>query len=317
MLVRFIKNWTLPLAMLAGTLGYFFFADIPFVAPAKPYVNRLLVFLAPFLIFVQLLLTFCKVEVRELKPKSWHGWLLLFQLASASLVAVLLIFVKMDGAYKEVFEGAMVCLICPTATAAAVITGKLGGSASSLTTYTLLSNVLAAIVVPLMFPLVEPHADITFVTAFLKILSKVFPLLLCPFFLAMLFRYFLPGLHHFLLGFRDLAFYLWGVALAIVTAQTVKSLVESNAPVGVEVLIALAGLVTCAVQFYLGKRIGTCYSDRISAGQALGQKNTVLAIWMAYTYLDPLSSVGPGSYVLWQNLFNSYQLWKKRKNDPI
>jgi BASS family bile acid:Na+ symporter len=31
----------------------------------------------------------------------------------------------------------MVCLICPTATAAAVVTGKLGGSASTLTTYTL------------------------------------------------------------------------------------------------------------------------------------------------------------------------------------
>ena len=42
--------------------------------------------------------------------------------------------------YREVFEGAMVCLICPTATAAAVITGKLGGSASSLTTYTLLGT---------------------------------------------------------------------------------------------------------------------------------------------------------------------------------
>ena len=166
-----------------------------------------------------------------------------------------------------------------------------------------------------MFPLVEPHADITFMVAFLKILSKVFPLLLCPFFLAMLFRYFFPKLHHYLLGFRDLAFYLWGVALAIVTAQTVKSLAESNAPVGVELLIALAGLVTCAIQFYLGKQIGTRYSDRISAGQALGQKNTVLAIWMAYTYLDPLSSVGPGSYVLWQNVFNSYQLWKKRKNE--
>ena len=33
-------------------------------------------------------------------------------------------------------------------------------------------------------------------------------------------------------------------------------------------------------------------------GQALGQKNTVLAIWMAVTYLNPLSSVGPGSYCL-------------------
>ena len=49
--------------------------------------------------------------------------------------------------------------------------------------------------------------------------------------------------------------------------------------------------------------------------EALGQKNTVLAIWMAYTYLNPLSSVGPGSYVLWQNIINSYQLWKKRKNE--
>ena len=29
MLVRFIKNWTLPLAMLAGTLGLFFLLDIP------------------------------------------------------------------------------------------------------------------------------------------------------------------------------------------------------------------------------------------------------------------------------------------------
>ena len=51
MLVRFIKNWTLPLAMLAGTLGYFFFADIPFVAPAKPYVNGLVAFLTPLFDF--------------------------------------------------------------------------------------------------------------------------------------------------------------------------------------------------------------------------------------------------------------------------
>ena len=80
-------------------------------------------------------------------------------------------------------------------------------------------------------------------------------------------------------------------------------------------LIALAGLVTCVVQFLLGKRVGQHYGERLSAGQALGQKNTVLAIWMAYTYLQPLSSVGPGSYVLWQNLINSYQLWKKRKQD--
>ena len=168
-MLNFLKNWTLPVAMLAGALGYFIFANFAFLEPTKPFMSSFVAYLTPALIFAQLLLTFCKVQPHELMPSLWHGWLLLFQLVSASLVAALLIFVHMDGAYKEVFEGAMVCLICPTATAAAVITGKLGGSASSLTTYTLLSNVLAAIVVPLMFPLVEPHADITFVTAFLKI----------------------------------------------------------------------------------------------------------------------------------------------------
>lgn len=315
MIIRFLKNWTLPVAMLAGTIGYFILARVPLLAPTKPVVNGMIAFLTPFLIFAQLLLTFCKVEVHELKPKAWHGWLLLFQTVSCLAVAALLICCPMDEVYREVFEGAMVCLICPTATAAAVITGKLGGSASSLTTYTLLSNLLAAVAVPLVFPLVEPHADISFFSAFLKILGKVFPLLLCPFFLAWFLRAFVPKIHQILLGFRDAAFYLWAVALAIVSGQTVRSLVNSDAPVFVEILIAVAGLITCCVQFYLGKRIGGHYHERISGGQALGQKNTVLAIWMAYTYLNPLSSVGPGSYVLWQNIINSWQLWKKRKKE--
>ena len=313
MFLRFIKNWTLPLAMLTGTVGYFFFARVSLLAPVKPYVNGLIAFLTPTLIFAQLLLTFCKIEVSELKPKAWHGWLLLFQTVACLAVAALLVGCPMKEMYREVFEGAMVCLICPTATAAAVITGKLGGSASSLTTYTLLSNLLAAVAVPLVFPWVEPHADITFFAAFLKILSKVFPLLLLPFFMAWFLRVFAKRIHRCLLEFRDAAFYLWAVALAIVSGQTVRSLANSDAPVCVEVLIALAGLVACCIQFYLGKRIGGHYNDRISGGQALGQKNTVLAIWMSYTYLNPLSSVGPGSYVLWQNIINSWQLWKKRK----
>lgn len=153
--------------------------------------------------------------------------------------------------------------------------------------------------------------------AFLKILSKVFPLLLLPFFMAWFLRVFVKKVHRCLLEFHDAAFYLWAVALAIVSGQTVRSLANSDAPVFVEVLIALAGLAACCVQFYLGKRIGGHYNDRISGGQALGQKNTVLAIWMSYTYLNPLSSVGPGSYVLWQNIFNSWQLWKKRKKELV
>ena len=67
----------------------------------------------------------------------------------------------------------------------------------------------------------------------------------------------------------------------------------------------------CIVQFWFGKRAGSVQDDSITSGQALGQKNTVFAIWTAYTYLNPLSSLAPGTYVLWQNIFNSWQLWRK------
>ena len=104
-MLNFLKNWTLPVAMLAGALGYFIFANFAFLEPTKPFMSSFVAYLTPALIFAQLLLTFCKVQPHELMPSLWHGWLLLFQLVSASLVAALLIFVHMDGALQGGFRG--------------------------------------------------------------------------------------------------------------------------------------------------------------------------------------------------------------------
>ena len=314
-IIRFLKNWTLPVAMVLGVSGYFLFAEVDTLSPARPVMGKMASALTPLLVFAQLLLVFCKVKPSELRVRALHGWLLCIQLGVCAALAAALVWCPLNEVYHEVLEGAMVCFICPTATAAAVVTSKLGGSAATLTTYTLLSNLLAAVAVPLIFPCVEPHAGITFWAAFLRILGKVFPLLICPFLLACLLRAFLPRVHAFLLTHNGAAFYLWGVALSIVSGQTAASLAESDAPVRVKWMLALAGLAACVAQFYLGKRIGGHYNERISGGQALGQKNTVLAIWMAQAYLNPLTSVGPGSYVLWQNLINSWQLWRKRRRD--
>ena len=313
-MLRFLKNWTLPIAMLIGTLAYLMFAKWNFLAPTKPYVNSFVSIITPWLIFAQLLLTFCKIDLKELKPKRWHLWLLMIQGFSCALTAGVLLCVPMGELSKGFWEGMMVCLICPTATAAAVITGKLGGNAATLTTYTLLSNLLGAVMVPLVFPLVEPHEGLTFWVAFLKILSKVFPLLLAPFFVALFLKHYVRNVHRWLMEHSGMAFYIWAFALALVMGQTARSLINSDLSAW---LVALGGLFTCAVQFLLGKRIGSVYHDRISAGQALGQKNTVLAIWMASAYLHPLATIAPGSYVLWQNIVNSYQLWKKRKKENL
>lgn len=314
-MIVFVKNWALPFAMLLGAAAYFVFSGVSYLSFAKPYILEFISFITPLLIFAQLLLVFCKVELKELFPKKWHLWLLLIQLFSTLIISLIILFGNLTYEYDIVFKSAIVCLLCPTATAAAVITAKLGGNASSLTTYTLISNIFVAIVVPLLFPLLEPKTNVTFIVAFFKILSKVFPLLLSPFILALLLKYFLPKVHAFLAKHNGFAFYIWVAALTIVTGQTVRSLVNSNASSGIEIEIIFVSLIICCFQFFMGKRIGSIYNDRISAGQALGQKNTVLAIWMAFTFLNPLTSVGPGSYVIWQNIINSYQLWKKRKKD--
>ena len=313
-MLKFIKNWTLPLAMLTGTLAYLMFAKWSFLAPLKPAVNGFVSFITPWLIFAQLLLTFCKIDIRELRPKRWHLGLLLIQACSCALAASVLLYVPMGELSTGIWQGMMVCLICPTATAAAVITGKLGGNAATLTTYTLFSNLLGAVMVPLVFPLVEPHEGLTFWNAFFRILSKVFPLLLSPLFVALFLRYYVKNVHHWLMEHSGMAFYIWAFALALVMGQTARSLINSDITAW---LVALGGLFTCVVQFFFGKRIGSIYNDRISAGQALGQKNTVLAIWMASAYLHPLATIAPGSYVLWQNIINSYQLWKKRKRENL
>ena len=102
----------------------------------------------------------------------------------------------------------------------------------------------------------------------------------------------------------------------IVTGTTVKNIVHAETTIGFILSIALLGLILCIVQFSVGRFIGHYFDTTIEAGQALGQKNTAFAIWIAYTYLNPLSSVGPGCYILWQNIINSIEIWfyGKKKN---
>ena len=123
-------------------------------------------------------------------------------------------------------------MICPTATAAAVVTRKLGGDVPGITTYIVLINLLTALLVPLMVPLIRPASDADFWTSFSLILAKVFPLLITPCLCAWLVRYLWPKAHRKILQYPDLPFYLWAVALTLAIAVTTKSIVQSDMKFG-------------------------------------------------------------------------------------
>jgi BASS family bile acid:Na+ symporter len=87
---------------------------------------------------------------------------------------------------------------------------------------------------------------------------------------------------------------------------------QDSATYGTETGLLTVSLILCCLQFIAGRRIGRHYGDPVSSGQGLGQKNTILAIWMAQTYLHPLTAIAPAGYILWQNIINSWQLWRQR-----
>ncbi len=313
---KFLKDWALIFCMIAGASAYLAYHAVPSLHSAGPFLEKLVTNLQPLLVSAMLFLSYCRIEPHQMRPHRWMGWLLLIQGGLFVLLGLMLAFIP-GLPFRYGVESAMLCLICPTATACAVITGKLGGNMAGVVTYTVLINMLVAVLVPLMVPLVHPSAGVSFSTAFLKILAKVFPMLILPCLLAWLVRYLLPGLHARIIKYTELPFYLWTVSLGLAILLSTRALVHSTS--GLEPLaeICVASLVSCAFQFWAGKKIGARSRCRISAGQALGQKNTSFAIWLGYMYFTPVVSVAGGFYSIWHNCYNSYQLYQKRKDKNL
>ncbi len=319
---KFFDSNALWLSMLIGALGYKIFL------PLKPSL--------PWLIFFMLFFTFCKVNPKDLRLHKWH-WVVLFLQIALSLAAYAITYLLTGSRFMA--QGLMLCFVMPTATAAPIIAGKLGGSIQNLTTFTLLSNFATAIVVPVLFPLVNPLAEKAFWPAFTLIISHISPLLLGPFFGAWLLRisYQWRTKKEFVLptSIAVVPFYLWVCSIVVLTATVTETVIANFYDQLSNILILLvASFFACLLQFGLGKLIGyhlpapskgRDYQDvlinpaaapktmegvsSITAGQAFGQKNTSLGVWMAQTYLHPLAALGAAAYIIWQNLFNSVQLF--------
>ncbi|MDR1406796.1 MAG: transporter [Tannerella sp.] len=294
-MLKFIREQALPAAMITGALTH-------------AWVSRLS-FLTPYLIFTMLLITFCKISWKDIRFHPAHLRLLLIQLAGS--IGIYLLIHPFDEA---VAQGALLCVLAPTATAAAVITGMLGGNVGFLTAYILFCNIAVAAAAPLYFSFIGVHEELPFLLSVWHICRQIFPLLILPLFVAAALRRYVPAVHRTLLSIPRLTFYLWTAALVIVTGITVDFMLD-QARTNLKTALALAAvsLLLCCAQFLLGRRIGRRYGDPVSSGQGLGQKNTILALWMAQTYLNPLISLAPAAYIIWQNIINAGQLWHKNK----
>lgn len=292
-----IKSYMMPISMIIGIVFYSYLSDLSF--------------LTPYLIFFMLLITYTNISIQAVRFSTLH-----FSLLAIQIIGSIVAYLTIRDIDAIIAQSAMICILAPTATSAVVITGMLGGNTASLTAYSLLSNLTVAIIAPLLFTIIGSHTEFSFWEELQQITLRVFVLLLLPFLLAILLRKTTPKIHHKIRTSQSVSFYLWNIALIIVTARTVNFLfLEGSKHIATSLIIFGLTCIICITQFYIGRRLGRRYNDTIAGGQGLGQKNTILSIWMAQTYLNPISSIGPGAYILWQNIINSGQVWYKQRRN--
>ncbi|MBQ1774590.1 MAG: transporter [Prevotella sp.] len=328
MVLRFLRNWTLPVAITVGTLSYLLFYLTPALDGAGDVLGRIFDTIFPLSVFSTLFVTFCKVDFHQMRPHRWHLGVLLVQivLTAVNVAAILLLHSHLRNLEASQLEGqdglllleaVLTCVIAPSATAAPVIVGKLGGNISTMSAFTVISSFAQALIIPVVFPLLEPSADLSFWAAFLVILRKLALVLLLPLLLGWTVQHTSQRLHLWIASKPNLSFYCWAFSLAITAGITVKNIVHSEASFVLLAAIALATLVVCFVQYALGRGVGHWLGEPLNSGQALFQKNTALSIWVSYIYLNPVASVGAGCYVLWQNVINSLEIWQYQRKQNI
>ncbi len=256
-------------------------------------------FLIPYFIMGMLWVAF--LDIRPVGFRREHFFLLALNWAVGLAAFCLLI-----GVNRELAFAALLIGLTPTATASPVITGMLGGRVEFVASSVLVTNVAAGILFPLVLPRLMGGQFSIETAPFLKqtILVVILPLLA-----AQALRWGAPKLTQRLLKYRKASFYLWIMVLFLLTSnagQFLRTQWNGNWPQLLE-LAALA-IVLCAINFALGWKMGDHTGVPRELSQSLGQKNTVLTIWIALTYVSPIVALGPTFYILCHNTYNAWQL---------
>ena len=288
-----IKPYILPVSIVLGLLIHNYAS---YITPIVPGV-----------VFAILLLNFCAVDIKELKFSCLDAVLMVFQTVM-SIGGYLALRAFADS--EVLAQAWLIGVLTPVAASVVVVVAALGGNRAVATAYTVYGNALVAVIAPLYFSFIGTHQDMSFGESFLQILSRIAGVIVMPFVVAAVLQFVLPKVKSGIARFKEWALPLWAFAMMTTLGQTIDYIYLYHEGNGLTIaFLALIALVLCLVQFGVGRLIGRRFGYEVACGQLCGQKNCAIGIWMASIYLLPLSSVVLAFYIIFQNIFNSWQMW--------
>ncbi len=230
-----------------------------------------------------------------------------FVILAATIAVSVLFFFLLLPFDSNLAQAAFITAIAPTAIGAPVITSLTKGKVEFVTLSLLLNNIAIAFLIPFFVPLLMgSHYDISVG----KILVPVFITISIPFALAQLLKFSLPVVWKKLVEWKEAAFYVWMLNIYVATSDASHYInSELLGKLGIVFQIALVSLALCVLFFTSGWLIGG-KNYRAESKQAMGQKNNAFSIWVALTFMSPISVLGPIFYVFMQNLYISWYLYK-------
>jgi len=260
-------------------------------------------FLIRYLLMIMLFMVFLKLDLRQLAFKRSH-----FLLFGANLLVGVGAYLAVRAAAGDgpLAQAAFFTGITPTATAAAVVMGFLGGNVGYVITAFVLTNVGMALLLPWLLGWVCGNTSFGFI---LNVGENLFFLLVIPAAVAFAVRKFHPAAEKWPSRFATASFGLWSACLFIIAASASANF-RANPGISPWIIgeTALIALVLCVLNFTAGYFLGEKGLHH-EASQSLGQKNTTLTIYLALVYAGPLAAFGVISYVLWHNSYNAVQLF--------
>ena len=187
---KIIKDWTLVFAILFGLL---FNSYLVYLSPLVPYLIATMLFMA-----------FAKVDFTSFRLNKMH--LIMFTI---QIVSALALYIAISPFNEIVAQGAMICVLIPTAASASVVVGMLGGSIASVAIYTLFSNIAIAILLPFLLSIVGIEAQDSFIKSIFIVSKNVLTIFIIPLFAAYLINKYMVKVRKKVEILFPYSYYLW------------------------------------------------------------------------------------------------------------
>lgn len=295
-----IRSLVLPVAILMGFIFHTYCG--------------MLYRIVPYTVFTMLFLSYSAIDVKKMAPSWLDVWLMLFQI----IISIgLYLIANQLFSNEAIAEGLLIGVLTPVAASVVVISCALGANRERVTTNTILCNFMVAIVAPVYFSFIGKHQDMPFWISFWNIFRRITPQIVFPFLCVLFLQRFLPKVNGFFCKYKGTSLYIWAITLTIVLGKTFHDIIITpNPDWNVIFWMCILAVILCFSQFFIGKKIGEHYNEKIAGGQLLAQKNTSFGIWLAVEYLNnPLSALFPAIYSVCQNIYNSWQMYQHDKNN--